>query len=163
MNDFFEAVIDGNYDSVKFMMDVGVSANDKDSEGKTYLIHAIENDHVSIARILIDYGSNPEIGMTKTGETPLMAATRVKKWRLARALLEDGAMVNTRDFEGDTALIKAVMVKDYKMVKLLIGWNADVSLTNHKGETALSVAISRNCKNKILKCLKENGAVVGEE
>ncbi len=77
-----------------------------------------------------------------------------------KALIADGANVNSRDKTGGTALLWVAPARDNpEMVKLLIASGADVNAADNRGETALMIAASQSNPG-IMRALIEAGAKV---
>lgn len=54
------------------------------------------------------------------GETPLHVAARKGEHRLCRKLIEEGALINARDYAGWTPLHEACYHGHFKVAKLLL-------------------------------------------
>ena len=75
--------------------------------------------------------------------------------RIVKLLLEMGAGVNIKNFDGDTPLhIAARHEMDY-IVKLLLHYNADIHLRNNRNETAMN-ATKSNSYPHVKKLIKIN-------
>ena len=58
---------------------------------------------------------------------------------IVRLLLEAGATVNLRDYQGDTALHKAVRSGNSDAIPILLQFGADPDLRNKDGKTPLDL------------------------
>lgn len=87
--------------------------------------------------------------------TPLMARRRI------RALLDLGADVHRRDYQGATALHAAAARYSADNVRLLVQHGADVHAENDAGDTALLAAL-RQCRNIQIAVAAETAAALLE-
>lgn len=106
-----EAVIDGDLDRFKLLVDAGADINEKDYNGITALWYATQNGEYEMARILIDKGADIEI-RNAYGNTPLSNAVYYYR---------------RNEHGGD-------------MIKLLIDAGADINAENDYGVSPLSLA-----------------------
>jgi ankyrin repeat protein len=70
-------------------------------------------------------------------------------------LLDKGADVNHKNYNGNTPLHIAIVNQDLEVCKVLISRGADVSITNNEGKTPLQVAIGRKFNNKLKDLIPE--------
>jgi ankyrin repeat protein len=100
----------------------------KDGDGNTALIIAISRSDENWTGFLLNKGADPNLA-GKGGDTPLIAAARVRFDEAARWLLGMGAKVDLNNKMGETPLIVAVQQRDAPLVKLLLehGANPDKS------------------------------------
>jgi ankyrin repeat protein len=110
--------------------------------GTTALTYAVAENHVEIARKLINRKANVNL-TNNDNETALMIASRNGNQNMVTLLLEsDHIDLNTQHAHlGNTALIHAVTENHVEVVKKLINRKANVNLTNNKKETALIIAL----------------------
>ncbi|NQX28288.1 ankyrin repeat domain-containing protein [Microbacteriaceae bacterium VKM Ac-2854] len=87
--------------------------------------------------------------------TPLMVRRRI------RALLELGASVSARDYQGETALHAAAERYSADDVRLLVQHGADVHAENDRDETPLLAAL-RQCRNSHIGVAAETSAALIE-
>lgn len=105
--------------------------NTTDDKGLTGLWWAILNQHLEIAKILLDRGANREI-QDADSQTPLLWTARNKHEELTKLLLNEGAAISAQDKHGRTALFWAVEHSHEELVKLLLDRTG-----NHKGKNQL--------------------------
>lgn len=94
----------------------------------------IEPYYTKIAEILVQHGA--DINKKSNGIAPLHFAADVpnnEKPILLKYLLEKGADVNIRDFQGSTPLFVANFADNKEVIDLLIKFGADVTIRNDKG------------------------------
>lgn len=140
----------GDLDKVKQLVAAKAKVNTRGRDGCTPLIAAIGSDHLEIALYLIENGADPTA--TDKGKMgPLACAAicseRVKSRqnvKLAEALLDAGAPVDSRDKDGMTPLIWAANRGAVMLVNLLLARGADINAKTtekyNSGRTALMMA-----------------------
>lgn len=141
-----EAVIGGNADEVKKLIERGASVNAKD-ESETVLGRACDGKHDEIVGILLKNGADVDFREDLWRATPLITASVHKEnIKILELLVDAGADIDARDNFGRTALIYAAGFGDAEMVKFLLdnGANPDImaqGLLVENKETALDLAI----------------------
>ena len=86
------------------------------------------NGNAAIIERLIQAGADPNVPLSKTGDTALMMAARTGKVEAAKVLLDHGAQVNAKEnWGGTTALMWAVSERHPEVVQLLVDHAADVN------------------------------------
>lgn len=132
---------------------------DTDAKGRTALHWATARAQLDDMRLLIAYGSNPNL-MNTTGGTTVMHAVESRNIGALRLVLEAGADTDPQMPEGlfhSSPLTSASLDGLAEMVKLLLRFGAKVDAANPEGRTALhSAAIKQHveCANLLL----EHGA-----
>lgn len=119
------------------------SANTIDEvvDGKTPLIHALNNKQFDVARILIESGANIHVTDSKTSETALHLACTSGATSIAGLLLEKNADVNAKTAQGFFPLGLAVGKNDYALIDALIHAGAKTDDMNGLNQmTALHIA-----------------------
>lgn len=112
------------------------------SEGATpdhCLWAVVWNDDVVTARLLGKHGA--DLNLRFHGETPLLYATRLRRTRMVRWLLEHGADPNIGDHEGRTPLLYAVR-RRYSVGEIaqLLRHGADPAVPASDGTTPLQAS-----------------------
>lgn len=111
-----------------------------DSDGKTPLYVASQEKQVTVVRILLDRGANPEV-KSMSGVTPLLAASRSGDPTIVELLADKGANVDPTSNElGRSALWTAAFEDHINVVKILIKKGASLDLAASDGSTPLFAA-----------------------
>lgn len=127
----------------------------KDDDGNTALIIAISRSDENWTGFLLNKGADPNLG-GKGGDTPLIAAARVRFDEAARWLLGMGAKVDLDNRMGETPLIVAVQQRDAPLVKMLLDHGANPDKTDAAaGYSARDYASRDPRAREILKMIDE--------
>ena len=89
--------------------------------------------------------------------TPLMIASSYGHYDMAKALIDNGALVNLRADDGFNALMEAVRTDNIEMAKLLINNNSDINIKNKDGKNMIMIACE-NGNEEMFNLLVENNA-----
>jgi Ankyrin repeats (3 copies) len=93
-----------------------------------------------------------------------MVAAEHGNLEVVRALLDKGAALNARDYEGKTALMKSSWEGQLKVVETLINRGADLSVKDNHGMTALmAVKDTFLSKPKVTEAALEQGTLKAAE
>lgn len=138
----------GHTDVVKDLLAAGA---DRDVRGRMFnatpLLLAARGGHRGIVALLAVLSRLDT--HDKRGATAIMLAIEqpegmIKPQRrilgILETLIQSGADLNLRDYQGDTALIWAVRWKNLEAARLLLSAGADPSIKNDAGQTALQIA-----------------------
>jgi uncharacterized protein len=161
----------GNLESVEEAIAEGVNINSIGSEGNTALFSASAWGHINVVRTLLNNGADPNVGKENDGETPLMIAiSNIKlanyinksfgekeQLEVVKLLLEAGANIDQRTYDGWNALMIASNANNEDSVRLLLQSGADVYSVNKENKSALYYASNSECK-KIVELLERFGA-----
>jgi hypothetical protein len=111
----------GRYACVEVLLDYRVDADLRTSNklGYTPAIIASMSGQVKILALLLDRGSDPDLG-GGDGATPAHYACQVGQLKVLELLVKRGADVNKKDVNGDTPLDIARVFKQRECVNLLI-------------------------------------------
>lgn len=146
---------------VQTLINAGADVNIIDYEGKTALIHAVENDDMNVsAKELITAATDLDFA-DYDGKTALIHAVEKGRASLVSVLISAKADVNMVDSKGKTALIYAVEKESKKnLAKDLIASGTDVNITDNEGKTALIHAVEKENSLSVVHTLITAGAHV---
>lgn len=176
-----EAIKCDDSETVKNLLELGVSPNVSDEEKNTPLHHAVDRENSEILKLLLDKKADFN-AKNKNGFTPFMDAIKNNKTDIAKQLLDRsnkemllieavkdndtetvsnliklGVSPNISDEEKDTPLHHAIHTKNSEIVKILLDNKADINAKNENGFTPLKTAIFWSDQG-IVKQLLESGA-----
>lgn len=160
----------GNLEEAKRLLNQKISANVKDSSGRTALMVAARGGHLDIIKLLIKHGAKIDIN-DKSGQTALYEAMMFGGLESVRALIQVGendeitvpqrytwsdrdidyldpvlgpntnrSVINHQDENGNTALMDATHYGDLEITRLLLQVGADIDLKDVNGRTAYDLA-----------------------
>ena len=139
----------------------GVSPNGIDENNNSALFYALEQQHYSIAHLLINANANVD-HILKSGLNLLMFFIQKNDKQALQLLLNNHVNFNYQTAQkGDSALLLATNAKKTKIVKLLLQAGADPNLANHEGLIPLVIAIKNRSIN-ITTALLQNGANIDQ-
>ena len=118
------AIINASYKGdeamVRAILAAGVDKDVRDALGATALHIAMYQQNLTIVKLLLEYGFDPNVKSTKTGSTPLHYAVATNNLAAARLLLQYGADTSIRNNEGHSPIEKARREGKAAMLKVLI-------------------------------------------
>ncbi len=120
------------------LLNIGVSATQEDTLGRTPLMIAVEQSCLPTAKKLKPFSDLNH--KTNNGNTPLILAALVKDTQTSAWLIKNKADVDARNQRGDTALIVAVKGNALKVAKQLVMAKANPERKNRLGFTATDLA-----------------------
>lgn len=94
--------------------------------------------------------------------TPLMIASSYNHYDIAKALIDNGALVNLKANDGFNALMEAVRTGNIEIAKLLIEHNSDLNIKNEYGTTMIIIACEKG-NEEMFNLLVENNADINEK
>lgn len=149
LEEFVDAAFEGNINTIRDTISQGIDINAISSNGEAALHKAIRMNHLSIVKMLLKAGANPNLKEEEQEYSPLMIALNWSNvdWAIFQALLEAGADINSRASRGETALMLAVFKLNLKAVEKLLELGADVNDRDISGNTALAIAQEMRKRN----------------
>ena len=102
----------------------------------TPLLYTCENGNYEIAKLLLEYGANPNV-VGSDNSTPLIEALDSESYDIMELLIKNGADIEY-EFYDNTCLVRAVRIGDIQAVKLLLEYGANPNATNSDGFTPLN-------------------------
>lgn len=129
---------------VESMLQLPQDPNLTSPSGETALANAVAENHLEIARVLVEAGSCLHAGVGDYRLPPLSIAVNVPGGiAMVKFLLEAGASIDTRNAHGSTALALAAAHGCTEVVRILLLEGARIDLTDNNGWTALAIASFR--------------------
>ncbi|RYO95808.1 hypothetical protein DL765_011770 [Monosporascus sp. GIB2] len=157
----FTAVVNGNEDSVKLLVENGANIEVRDKQRRTALHLAAERGHYGIAQILVEGKADVNARRGRHGN-PLYTASVGGHDKIVALLLEGGAGVNAQGEYYGNALQAASVGGHDKIVTLLLEKGADVNAQGGRYGNALQAASALG-HDKIVALLLEGGADVNAQ
>ena len=151
----FEALEEGNIETVKTLLDQGQDPNLQDGYGYTLLHRAAEKGDIAMAELLLEtYKAKVDVKDAE-GKTPLHRVAEgyvvdeasmepvVHKGHVAvtQLLIDKGAQVDAQDEEQKTPLHYATNFGFTQIIEVLIARGAEVNAQDMYGCTALHIAV----------------------
>jgi ankyrin repeat protein len=121
-----DAILKNDTEVVRDLLDKGVDASSKSSNGAAMLSIASTNGYAAITQLLLERGANVN-AKDSDGMTALMGASQNGNIEIAQLLLGHSADINVAADNGMTALMHAAKNGRYEMMKLLLQHGADVN------------------------------------
>jgi len=141
--DVFEACLVGDLPRAAAFLDKEPNAIRGDKLGWSLLHAAAYSGNIDLVKLLISRGAVLDaIATTKYKNTPLQTAMLTGQGAVARVLVEAGADVNHKQWEGFTVLHDAARQGNLDLVRFLIKRGADVNARTIRGETPVLSAQS---------------------
>lgn len=134
-----EAVLRGDKDGVRALLDGGSDVNASSPHGLTALMCAAGDP--ALARILVERGANIEAQSELGFNATILAAGWSGGSEVLKLLLDRGAALDVRAKDGTTALMRAAMAGDHETIGLLLARGAKVDDADKQPATALEVAV----------------------
>lgn len=126
------------------MIAAGPGSVNTESDGLTPLMHAVLCMEPSLSMIeqLMRLGADVNVQESGQGYTALAFAARDQIRDVVRLLLDNGAVVNTRDGWGNTPLQRCLTTerKDEQIIRWLLDAGADPALKNNYGVSPIDHA-----------------------
>jgi ankyrin repeat protein len=147
----------------KYLLDHGVDVNSKDIYGaQTILGHCAYEGMIHFMKLALEKGADINLGEI-FNVTPLMLASQNGMLTSIIFLLNNGAKVNVKDYDGNTELMHLVQDIDendpddetieryIKCIYLLAKNGADTEIKNKEGKTVFNLVSNRKIKAALKK------------
>jgi cytohesin len=139
-----QAVLRGQTEIAKLLIQSGLPVNRRTPEGSTYLSDAALKGKKEVVQLLLAHGASVN-AENQTGGTPLHDAALGGNPEVIRALLEHGARIDAQDKESNaTPLMMAASLGRSGAVAILLQFGANATLRDRFGRTALDRARQAN-------------------
>jgi ankyrin repeat protein len=90
------AALDGDTERVKDLIHQGAEINQRDDNGRTALMFAVNNMHYETMKVLLEYGADVQARSNEGGTALMAAAGMAGDLRMVQALLDKGADVHAK-------------------------------------------------------------------
>lgn len=154
-----------SFDKVKqFFVNVAINAYDRQEEiisidiiEKLLLKYCKKNNTVAVYKILTD-NQNINVNVSdELGLTPIIIACKFNNIRMAKLLLDRGAIVNVKSKGGEMPIFVACKRKNKLLVRYLLEKdNNIINLQDEYGRTPLMIAVDDNNMDMIRCLMKYN-------
>jgi len=157
LEEFFEAIKKGDVQTVKSLIDTGVSLSATDDKQNTALHIAADTGNLEIVTLLLDKGS-PVDYLNWVDETPIALAARKGHFEAVKYLCDRGATLHAPDI-APTPLGEAAAMGHFEIVRYLVEqMHVPVNYRGRPfGQTPLFGAATFG-QLEIVRCLMEKGA-----
>jgi ankyrin repeat protein len=135
-----EAVRRGNLEIVQLLLDYGADVRAASSDKRQPLFLAVWKRSPAIIKLLLARGADPDWFFSEEPPTSLHLATQNDDLESIQALLDGGANVDPRDFDGATPLFRAVAHGNLETTRLLLQRGANIRIWRADGSSPLDVA-----------------------
>lgn len=118
--------------------------NSEGPQGRTPLIEASRNGHLSVVRLLVESGA--DVNRVDTdGRNALLAAARDGHLPIVEYLIEHGADINLTDRWNEGLLINLLLKGHFTAANSVLQRGVDVNVASNFGVTPLRIATRLNC------------------
>lgn len=157
--DIFEAASIGSIETVSQLLDTDPEALKSFSpDGFTALGLASFFGHLSLVKLLLDKGANPNIAANNQFKVaPIHSACAIAHFDIAELLIKHESDVNAKQMQGVTPLHSAAHNGETKLAKLLIDSGAEVNSKMDNGQTPLFMANEENFQETASLIIKHGG------
>mmetsp|Transcript_21195 Transcript_21195/g.36416 ORF Transcript_21195/g.36416 Transcript_21195/m.36416 type:complete len:187 (+) Transcript_21195:201-761(+) len=129
----------GKAEKVKECIEHGAHVDTKDVHGNPALMHAVQHNHVDVAKVLLD-SNEPVDDRGEFGMTPLILAAKLGHKDMCELLLTRGADVNAGNEFNCTALTKAILNHHMDVMQLLLEKGAIMEIKDSEGKDCVYYA-----------------------
>lgn len=129
---------------VDIMLNYGANPNLQDDQGKTAIMHGVENSNYDGVSSLLDV---PTIDLSladKNGKTAFMYALESKNPDMLTLFLQKGIKVNPKDKAAQNLFLTSVKKNDMETANMLLGYGLTLDRQNKDTKQALIDAVKNN-------------------
>ncbi len=145
--------------SVRVLITSGADINQRDINGWTPLMLAVQHGFEKIVGLLCENNADLDVKRTMFRDTAVSLAAKHNRSSCLNILIESGADINQTDYNGWTPLMHAARNGFEEIVRLLCENKADLNAQSHALNTAITLATEHN-KPSCLEALIKTGADV---
>lgn len=167
----WKAVVEGNTDGVRLLLEQGADINAKLKYGWTPLLQAVQLGWDEIIHLLLEKGADPLV-KKDNGATPFIIAGMLGNEEYLKLFLSRGAYINEQDDCGFTALMETALYGHEQATMFLLDAGANVNVVRSAtdegksrstgGQTALMDAAKKG-HGSIVRMLLDKGANVNHQ
>lgn len=147
--EWIRAVIQGDLDRVRSLVQSGVDVNAADASGWTALMYAVGNYQRDEIVVLLLQSGVKASHQTPYGDTVLMAAALADNFD--RELAKLGGNINAQNRDGVTALMLLAVKADPEQIEDALLEGANAKLRDSRGRTALDYLEKANCDENLIR------------
>jgi ankyrin repeat protein len=156
--EFLQAARDDDREVVQRLLARHVDVKVAQGDGFTALHWAAYNDDVSLTKVLLKAGAEPEARTRLEGDTPLFLAAANGDSLLVETLIAGGAKASTANDNGTTPLMEAAAAGRTDAILALLNHGASINAREKTyGQNALFFAASHN-RYDAVRLLADHGA-----
>lgn len=132
--------ISGYSECVQCLLDAGADKNYMNQSNNSPLYSAVQNNKEGVVKVLLENKTDVNSISGLQHLSPLHIAAMRGYTGIADMLIEHGASVYSRDYEGNTPLILSAKGGHYLIINSLLKAGCDVNAANYEGVTSLHYA-----------------------
>ena len=146
-----------------FIQRKDIEINGQSRWGETPLYQAIQRNHLSAGKMLLEAGADPNISTDEQRTALSWAAAAGSEESIELLLKQPSIELNTADKSGQTPLLRAADAGHTKCIRMLLGKGANLTHADHEGRTALSLAAFKGHKVVAKLLLKNNAEIDAQD
>lgn len=142
-NTMHEAIVSGDFDTVRLCIQTGADPNRAAADGSTPLIAAVATNFLEAAEVLIHVGADPN-RPDETGQYPVMAAIKQGRTDFFELFVQSGGRLSILDKDGLS--IFHIIARDNltNFIPCMFMYGANVYELDREGRTPLHLAIEND-------------------
>ncbi|KAH7303197.1 ankyrin repeat-containing domain protein [Stachybotrys elegans] len=130
----------GNLEMVRLLLVYGADIHALSIRGRHPLFYAVEGRHSHVVKLLLERNADPDARSSGEPPTALHLTAENGDIETMRALLEGGAQVDPRDFDGATPLFQTVTSGNIEGTKILLQHGASVRIWRSDRQSVFDLA-----------------------
>lgn len=141
------AVLNGNVEAAKSLIENGANVNIADKNGCTVLYLSVFKRNIEMTKFLLENGANVNLANIR-GEAPIYISIQLNDSKATELLLENGAEIYPTDKNGITSSSTSIELKNDKITELLLeyakGHHYDTTVSSKPEEGSVILTITNN-------------------